>query len=225
MIPQTAPSSDRSIAKWVSKSSRDRGRIPEAPDASFVDLDLLYAEARAQLDNQLSSMDAMDTKIGIIVGLGGAELAVAAAALAIPRPANVSTWLLIVVGIALAAALASYLVLAGSGILALNSMQVRIGPQLDQLGAVYARGQTSAVVKARVVRTLRDDFVANEWAARRIKDRTLRRCLIAVVIETLMVVIAFVLLSVTGIPQALGAAPATHETAFTAAGSSPALSP
>src|SRR5262249_28210459 len=141
--------------------------------AAPPDLDLLYEEARAQLDNQLSSMDSLDTKIGVALALGGAEAALAAAALALQRPATPPLWLLVLLWALIPAFVLSYGALAWVALPALRPEAVSIGPALDEVGAASARGEPAARIKARVARTLREHYLDNEQRIKRPKQRRL----------------------------------------------------
>jgi hypothetical protein len=196
------------MSNWRSIVSRGT----QAQSHNEPDLDLLYAEVRTQLDTQLSSMDALDAKIGLLFGIGAAEAGIASAILITRQLFTVPT--LIVVAIFAM----SYCALSIAAFWAMFRAKVRIGPPVELLSASYARGEGRKVVKARVVRTLRDCYHHNGRYYLR-KSRGLAVCIITLTLETLAVLVVLVLTTAIGPSQGSGsdtAPPEAHRPAVQA---------
>ncbi len=167
-----------------------------------MDLDLLYTEARAQLDAQLSSFDALDAKVGGVLALGVAEAAIVASALALPHPAGLPEWLVILVGVLSGVSLLAFGVMGVLTGQQLAPVLVDTGADLDDAESDYANGQSDDFVKGSLYQTLRHQYQQNESERYRPKVRALKRSLIALGVQTVVALLALVLLVVPSLSQA-----------------------
>lgn len=128
----------------IARSPRET--VPSEEDASpsvpvplgRLDVDLLYDVAHDLLFGQLDSLNAIDSKIGIIFSIGSAEIAAAAAVLALHQGVPNGGLLLVVVA-------ATYTVMAGVSIRALATRDWSTGIEIEPLARRYAVDGKSTV--------------------------------------------------------------------------------
>ncbi len=157
--------------------------------------DFLYEVARHQLDVQLDFVDAVDTKLGIIFATGSAELAVAAAFLAIRADVLVRAIapFLVIGGIA-------YLVLAVGSLIGLRHRDWEVGPKVEHLARLYFDGLSEADVKRQATW-----WLLSAWDVNKPRLRAKSRCLVwavaATAVETIAALLAAGQLAATGVPH------------------------
>lgn len=155
----------------------------------MADLDLLYREARAQLDIQIAAYDALDVKVGIALASAGAEAALAVGALAFPRPASTAAWLIGAAAAFTVVVLAAFAYLVRTSIGALSTARLDIGPRLNWLEERYDAGEADVAVKWRAVNALKEAFTRNQdlYAPKVVALRRLLRILLVQTVATLLV--------------------------------------
>ena len=149
--------------------------------SAFPDSDpqLMYDLTTGRLQYQLSFADAIDSKIGIFLGWGGASLALLAATFAL-RPHEFHG--LAVVTLVLSAI--AYLVVAAASITALYGREWKTAPDIEAV--LQAHGSTDErQLRWAVVSALIKAYRTNE-PFYKIKSKCLTVSLIGVVIQTLL---------------------------------------
>lgn len=162
--------------------------LDDKPDPS-----LLYDVAKRQLDVQLGFIDAVDTKIGILFAGGSAEVAVAAALLALKPEVLRSVGGLVLLGVI------AYLTLTAASITGLWSRDWHVGPSITGLADLYIRGLDDNGVKRQATWKLVDEWKAN-LVRLRFKTRALHIALVALTVETTPALLALVGLVFSGKP-------------------------
>jgi hypothetical protein len=148
----------------------------------WLDRDLLYDVARANLTDQLAVLSASDTKLGIMAGSGTALLALVAAVFA-AAPGHVSLGS----GLLLGVTSLPYLYLLVNSFSGLGARDWDFGPHVDLVMDRYRDGHPDAV-KMAVIRTLRDACDQNDIKAKA-KEKALRHCGLALAVTAVLVLV------------------------------------
>lgn len=145
--------------------------------------DFLYELARHQLDIQLDFLDGLDNKLGLLFSLGSAEVAIAAAFLAVkPEMIRPQAGFLILGVIA-------YFVVAACSIAGLWRREWRVGSDVEHLGRLYLLGASDQTVKLQAAKRLIKQWNKNLPAFNR-KARRLQIVLVGVAAETTVALLA-----------------------------------
>jgi hypothetical protein len=160
--------------------------------------DLLYSEARSQLDRQLDDFNQTSVIIGIVFGLGGTEAGAVGAFLAIPHSAAVEgvihalLWVFVI----------SVGVLVCSGFVALTGRRA-LGPGLEDIAEAARQDMDVETIRLSVIEALSATRALNQRFLIR-QARFLIVTLLAVVLETVVLIAAVVVVAGAGTPQGTG---------------------
>jgi len=150
------------------------------------DPDLFYELARDRLNTQLSMLSAVDDKIGLLVSLGSALLGIHAAVLAVSGALGAVDIVFLIL------ALGAYAFVAFPGFEAYRARYWSVGAKLDRVWADLWTEADDATLKWRVANTTWAYYRQNQ-AAHEAKGGALRMVFIAVLLQTLLVVLALAL--------------------------------
>jgi hypothetical protein len=169
---------------------------PENPSSAYPDRDpdLFYELARDRLEMQLTTIDALDNKIGLLVSLASGLLGILAAVFALSATRNDEA-----VGVTqlcvLAVAAVAYVVVAWFGIKAYRCRSWNVGPDLRQVWDDLWGNMDDAHLKWEVARDLWAYYDSN-CGAQNLKADALLIVFVGVVIQTALVVLALALVAV-----------------------------
>jgi hypothetical protein len=168
--------------------------MSQKKDFPARDPQLFYELARDRLSTQLSLIDALDSKVISLLGFASALLGILAAVFALRASrATESTGVLGV--LLLAAASVTYGVVAWHGIRAYRSRSINLGPDLREVwDATWSDGD-DALVKWQVANACWSHYEENR-VVQETKSNALPPMLVAVVIQSVLVVLALVWVAV-----------------------------
>jgi hypothetical protein len=167
----------------------------ESGDPPFPqrDPDLFFELARDRLNTQLSSIDALDSKIGVLFSLSSGLLGILAAVVAL-RSAGEEAISRPVWGLLVAAGVA-YAFVACSAVRAYRARSWGVGPSLLKTWNALWGEDTDARIKWRVANRIWADYENNRRAVRT-KTDSLLMAFTGVIIQSLLLVLALVLVAV-----------------------------
>jgi hypothetical protein len=170
------------------ESDTDRTRLPDR------DPQLFYELSRDRLATQLSNIDALDNKIGVLVGFASGLLGLLAAVFALKTTSDldpIGNWEVTL----LVAASVAYLFVVVPGIQAYLHRSWNVGPDLRQVWDALWGEEDDRHVRWEIANDLWAYYEANR-PAEDAKARNLQVVFVGVVIQTALVVAGLVLVAV-----------------------------
>jgi hypothetical protein len=163
-----------------------------ASDYPTGDPQLFYELARDRLNTQLSTIDALDSKIGLLFSLASGLLGILAAVFAL-RPVTGEDRISILALLLLIAAGVAYCFVAYGGIRAYRIRSWDVGPDLTKVWNDLWSLDDS-LVKWRVANALRADYEANQDAVDEKRD-ALFMVFAGIIVQSLLLALALVLVA------------------------------
>lgn len=164
-----------------------RGKYPDRDPQMFYEL------ARDRLANQLATIDALDSKIGLLFTLGSGLLGILAAVFALRASTSDETIGTSAVLVVVAAACA-YVVVSFFGVKAYLARSWRVGPDLSQVWADQWTSEDDAVLRWEVANAIWSDYEANRDDVTT-KTKALLWIFAGVIVESLLLALALALVA------------------------------
>jgi hypothetical protein len=168
----------------------NRSSLSDYPDR---EPDLFFELARERLNTQLSTIDALDGKIGLLFSLASGLLGILAAVLALRSATGEDSISRAALAVVIAAGIA-YCVVAYAGITAYLARVWKIGPDLSQVWEVLWTADADALVKWKVATAIWADYEANRDSVQA-KTNALTTLFAGIIIQSLLLAVALVLVA------------------------------
>lgn len=162
-------------------SGSSRSDYPDRDPGLFLEL------ARDRLNTQLSAIDALDGKIGLLFSLASGLLGILAAVLAL-RAATSAL-------LALVPTVVAYCVVAYAGVSAYLTRTWKIGPDLGDVWNGLWKADSDALATWKVANALWSDYEANRKLVNS-KTGALRVMFAGIIIQSLLLALALALVTV-----------------------------